>query len=447
MGIVKTSHIIAVIGAGSTYTPELVDGFVVRADRLAVSEYRFMDIDREKLSVVGGLARRMLEKAGSVAKVVLTEDLDEALRGADFVVCQIRVGGFAARALDEKIPLAHGLIGQETTGLGGFMKAMRTIPVLRRIVGRIRELAPEAWLVNFTNPSGLMAEIVINDLGFERAIGLCNVPINMKADIARMSPAGATVEIEYVGLNHFGWVTKVFVGGREVLAEALRGEAAEGLSAGRAIGAMRNIPDTDFDARLVRAIGAIPNCYLNYYYNRDRQLAHLRETPLSRAEECMVIEKELLSSYRDPGLAEKPAALEKRGGHLYSEAAVSLIEAIANDSGAVHVVNTRNSGALPFMEKDDVVEISCRIGRRGPEPIPVRDLDNAHIVGMMRMMKAYERGAAKAGLEGDRDAALAALLLHPLGGDYARTKEALDELLAAHATYLPQFERGAVTGR
>jgi 6-phospho-beta-glucosidase len=447
---VRASYIVAVIGAGSTYTPELIDGFIARAERLHMAEYRLMDINPEKLSVVGGLARRMLERSGSTSRFALTEDLDEALRGADFVVCQIRVGGLAARELDEKIPLKYGMIGQETTGLGGFMKTMRTIPALTRIVERMREVAPEAWLVNFTNPSGLMAEFILNDLHFDRAIGLCNVPINMKADIAGLAPPGAKVEIEYVGLNHFSWITKVFFDGREVLGEALRaspealrGNGATGLVGGRTVGAMKNIPDTDFDPELLRAIGAIPNSYLSYYYNRDRQLAHLREAKLSRAEECMAIERELLDSYRDPELRETPASLEKRGGHLYSEAAVSLIDAIANDSGAVHVVNARNAGALEFMGADDVVEVSCEIGRRGPVPVPVRGFDNEHIIGMMRMMKAYERGAARAGLEGDRDAALSALLLHPLAGDYERTKSALDELLAAHAANLPQFARAA----
>jgi 6-phospho-beta-glucosidase len=281
--------------------------------------------------------------------------------------------------------------------------------------------------------------------------------INMKADIEALAPKGAKVEIEYVGLNHFSWVTKVLFDGREVLGEALRASpealrasadspregGGAGLAGGRAIGAMRNIPDTDFDPELLRAVGAIPNSYLGYYYNRDRQLAHLREAKLSRAEECMAIEAELLAAYRDPALKEKPASLEKRGGHLYSEAAVSLIEAIANDSGAVHVVNTRNRGALEFMGAEDVVELACRVGRDGPEPIPLRDFGNEHVIGMMRMMKAYERCAARAGIEGDRGAALAALLLHPLAGDYARAKAALDELLAAHAAWLPQFARAA----
>jgi len=434
---------VAVIGAGSTYTPELVDGFIVRSGSLPVSELRLMDIDRERLAVVGGLARRMLERSGWKGRLLLTEDLDEALGGADFVVCQIRVGGLGARHLDESIPLRHGLIGQETTGIGGFMKAMRTIPVLTSIARRMGDLAPEAWLVNFTNPSGLIAEALLNGLGFDRAIGLCNVPINMRADIASRAPPGTRIDLEYVGLNHFSWITKIFHDGREVLGPALAGgEGAEALGAGKGLGAMRNVPETEFDGELLRAVGGVPNSYLGYYYHRDRQLAHLAGAERTRAEECMLIDRELLDSYRDPSLVEKPAALEKRGGHLYSEAAVSLIEAVANDEGSEQVVDTRNRGALSFMDEDDVVETTCLVGSSGPKPRPIADFTNLHIIGLMRMMKAYERLAARAGLEGDYDAALAALLLHPLAGDRERVKAALDELFAAHAAYLPQFAGG-----
>ena len=429
---------VAVIGAGSTYTPELVEGFIKREGILPLAELRLMDIDPGKLGIVGGLAGRMLEAAGSRARLSLGTDLDDALRDADFIVCQIRVGGLEARALDERIPLRHGFIGQETTGLGGLANALRSIPVVAGIAQRTTELAPGAWFVNFANPSGLVAEALVNGLGLERVVGLCNVPINLRADIAALAPPGAKVEFEYVGLNHFSWVTKVWFDGREVLAEALR--------SGASFGAMRNVPGSDFEPGLLAALGAIPNIYLQYYYHRERQLEHLRAAPMTRAEECMAIERGLLSSYADPSLKEKPAALEKRGGHLYSEAAVSLIEAIANDTGAVHVVNTRNAGALGFLGPRDVAEIACRVGRAGPVPIPVNGFDNPHIEGMVRMMKAYERCAARAALEGDRGAALEAFLLHPLVGDYDRGAAALDELLAAEAAWLPRFAQRDIPG-
>jgi 6-phospho-beta-glucosidase len=430
---------IAVIGAGSTYTPELIGGFIRREAGLELSEIRLMDIDRGKLGAVGSLVRRMLERSLPRARLALTEDLDASLRGVDFALCQIRVGGLATRALDEKIPLGHGLIGQETTGLGGFMSAMRTIPAVARIARRLAELSPSAWLVNFANPSGLVTEAIRNNLGFERIIGLCNVPINMKADLAALAPPGTRLGLEYIGLNHFSWITKIFHDGIESRLDACTaaGSRPEGLAGG--IGAMRNIPGADFDAELLASIGAIPNSYLQYFYYRDRQLAHLREAPLCRAEECMLIEKELLESYKDEGLRSMPAALERRGGHLYSEAAVSLIEAIANDRGREEVVNVRNEGALPFMDPEDVVEISCSVGASGARPIRVEGFANDHIIGMMRLMKAYEKVAAKAAILGDRGQALRALLMHPLAGDYPRAKAAFDELMEAEAAFLPQF--------
>ncbi len=426
---------IAVIGAGSTYTPELVDGIIKRRNELPLTELYLMDIDPLKLGIVGGLIRRMLQAEGLEATTVLTADLEEAVRGADFVICQIRVGQLAARIRDEKIPLRHGLIGQETTGAGGFMKALRTIPQLSRIAGVMERLAPDAWLINFTNPSGIIAEMLLNHHRV-KSIGLCNAPIMMQRDALQRVPVERLAEasVEYVGLNHLSWVTDVYLAGEPILADQLRGHFRTFRPA--------NLPQIDFEPELLQELGAIPCSYLTYYYYRERALAHLKEEPKTRGEICLEIEAELLKLYQQPELHEKPAILEKRGGHLYSEAAISLVSAIYNDKNEAHIVNVPNQGALPFMADGDVVEIRCMVGRNGARPLPLPNFANQHVIGMMQTLKAYEKLTVQAGLTGDRSLALQALLNHPLVGDYAKARAVLDEMLAANREFLPQFFQG-----
>lgn len=419
---------IAVIGAGSTYTPELIDGFIRRKDELPLGNICLMDIDEEKLGIVGGLAKRMLDANGIACGFEMTGDLKAALENADYVVAQVRVGKLDARIKDEKIPLKYGLIGQETTGIGGFMKGMRTIPVLLNVVEQMKRLCPKAWLINFSNPSGLIAEALLQRAGI-KMLGLCNVPINMKRSVIKLLPAdGAEPEIDYVGLNHLSWITGVSAGGRDVFPDVIERPDAECLAG------------LGWERELLRTVGAIPSSYLNYYYYRDRQLERMLKEEKSRGEVCKEIEKELLALYADPELKEKPAALNKRGGALYSEAAVSLISAIHNDKNEIHIVNTLNRGAMDFMEPNDVVEIGCRVGKDGAFPIPLKPLNNEHIKGFMRTVKCYEKHAALAGLNGDYQEALKALMIHPLVGDFNKARGALDELMKAHAEYLPQFQ-------
>jgi 6-phospho-beta-glucosidase len=388
-----------------------------------------MDIDAEKLEIVGGLARRMVEAAGCGTHCMLTQSLDEALGGAHFVMAQIRVGRLPARILDEKIPLKYGLIGQETTGIGGFFNGLRTIPVILDIARRMETLCPDAWLINFSNPSGMVAEAVLNHSNI-KMIGLCNNAINLYADAYRRYGT-RELAIEYLGLNHLSWMTGIRLGGRDVLREALD----EGYS-----GAMnRNIPDVGFDIDCLRMAGGIPCGYLSYYYYRNKQLKKLLGAAESRGEECVRIERDLLELYRNTELHEKPALLEKRGGALYSEAANSFVESLVTGDGGVHVVNLKNRGALEFMEYDDVVEIPARVGQGKAEPIPVKGFHNEHIIGMMRTLKAYEKHAVRAAISGDRLEALRAMAIHPLIGDFDAASKCFAEMLQAHREYLPQF--------
>ncbi|MGZ4411479.1 MAG: family 4 glycosyl hydrolase, partial [Gaiellaceae bacterium] len=344
---------IAVIGGGSTYTPELVSCLSRDRERLEVEELALHDIDATRLDVVGGLARRMLARQGFDGSLTLTGELDRALEGADFVLVQIRVGGQAARLLDETVPLAFDCIGQETTGAGGFAKALRTVPVVLEIAERVRERAAEgAWIVDFTNPVSIVTRALL-DAG-HRAVGLCNVAITFQRRIAAMlGVEPERVAVDQVGLNHLTWIRAVRLGGDDLLPGLLR-EHGEELA-----------EEIGLPAALLEELQAIPSYYLHYYWAHDEVLAEQRQgTP--RAAVVAENERQLLELYRDPALAEKPALLEQRGGAFYSEAAMALVGSLHAGSGDVQIVDTRNDGTLAGLAPDDVVELPARIGREGP---------------------------------------------------------------------------------
>lgn len=431
---------IAVIGAGSTYTPELIDGFLRRTESLKLDSVFFMDIHLEKANIVVSLCRRMMEARGISPRIVVTDSLEEAVEGASYVLGQVRVGMLEARVRDERIPLKYNLLGQETTGAGGFMKALRTIPVIMNVARTMERLAPDAWLINFSNPSGIIAEAVLNNSSV-RMMGLCNGPINMIRDARKRVAEGAQFDYDFVGLNHLCWINGIHENGREVLQEQIRNlRTGTDQSGFRTTSRMANLPDMPFSAEVMSVMGGLPIGYLNYFLNRDETVKHCLEAQQTRGEICMDIEAELLALYQDPTLKEKPAVLDKRGGALYSEAAVSLIDAMENDRREIHVVDVKNLGTVPFLHPDDVVETKCVVGRNGPVPLPLPHAPSGYIIGMMQAVKAYEKLTVKAGLTGDADAALAALLAHPLIGDAGRTLPLLTEMLNANREHLPQFD-------
>ncbi|TMM30180.1 MAG: 6-phospho-beta-glucosidase [Actinobacteria bacterium] len=403
---------LAVVGAGSTYTPELVSGL----SRVDVDELWLHDIDRERLEVVGGLAARMLDRAGYRGVLEPTGDLDAAVEGADFVLIQIRVGGQEARLRDETVPLACGCIGQETTGAGGFAKAMRTVPVVLEIAERVRTLAaPDAWIVDFTNPVGIVTRALLDD-GY-RAVGLCNVASGFQRSFARrLGVEPERIVVDQVGLNHLTWVRAARLDGRDVLPELLA-EHGDELA-----------DELELPPALLDELGAVPSYYLRYFYAHDEVLAEqLDGRP--RAARVAEIEAELLDLYRDPGLNEKPALLEQRGGAFYSEAAVGLVSSLLNGDGAVHEVDVRNGGTLAGLADDDVVEVPARVGRDGIEPLEQAPLA-PELLGLVQHVAAYERLTAQAAVTGDLELARKALLTHPLIGQYDVTNELLERLLA-----------------
>jgi 6-phospho-beta-glucosidase len=416
---------IAVVGGGSTYTPELIEGFEARRDRMPIDELVLLDIDQERLSIVGGMAQRMLDYLDWTGRLVSTDDPDAAIDGADFVLIQLRVGGQAARLVDETLPPTFGVIGQETTGAGGFAKALRTVPVVLDLAERTaRRGARDAWIVDFTNPVGIVSQALIDE--GHRAIGLCNVAINIQRGMAeRFEVSPDRVQLEHVGLNHLSWERAVVVDGVDRLPELLQADA-DGL------GDLVGLPGA-----LVSAVGAIPSYYLRYYY-QTREVVEAQRAGHTRAQEVIDIERELLEMYQDQGLAEKPALLANRGGAFYSEAAAQLIASLHDGAGDIQVVDIRNDGALPGLPDDAVVEIPATIDRDGAHPLPLSPM-TPDMLGLVQAVKAYERLAIQAALSGDRRVALRALLANPLVGDYDIAVPLLEALLEANRAHLPRF--------
>jgi 6-phospho-beta-glucosidase len=418
---------IAVVGGGSTYTPELIEGFVRRSDRLPIDELVLLDIDLERLNVVGGLAQRMLAYLDWTGRLTLTGDRDSAIDGADFVLIQLRVGGSATRLVDETLPPRFGVIGQETTGAGGFAKALRTVPVvleLAELVGR--RAAAGAWIVDFTNPVGIVTQALLDD--GHRALGLCNVAINIQRTIAERLGVGIDdVALEHVGLNHLSWERAARVDGVDRLPDLLANDA-EWLA-----------DHVGLPVELIRTLGAIPSYYLHYYYETAKVVAEQRDGH-TRAQDVIDIEARLLELYRDQGLAEKPALLADRGGAYYSEAAAQLIASLYDGAGDVQVVDMRNDGALPDLPDHAVVEIPARIDRDGAHALPLAPLA-PEMRGLVQAAKAYEELTVEAACTGDRRTALRALIANPLVGEWAIAEPLLAALLEANRAHLPRFFR------
>ncbi|MBN1813436.1 MAG: 6-phospho-beta-glucosidase [Anaerolineae bacterium] len=425
---------VTVIGGGSTYTPELVNGFLERTDAFPMDELWLMDISEERLEVVGGFAQRMVEAKGSPFTVHLSTDQREAIRGAGYVVTQLRVGGMAARREDEYLGRRHGLIGQETTGVGGMAKGLRTIPVILNVAQDMRELAPGALLVNFANPAGLITQAVSRYEPDVPAVGVCNVALNTKLMILEgLEKQGHKIEphraeLKTLGLNHLSWHYGFTVDGEDVWPEVFAGFLDE----------LKQSSEPEWDVATVETLGMIPNYYLEYYYYTDKKLAAQEKWPPSRAEEVMEVEANLLREYAEPDRSEPPEGLMKRGGAHYSTVATQLLNAHYNDLQENHVVNIAHRGAIAGWPKDWVLEMPCRVGADGITPIPAEPLPPV-CFGLLAHVKSYEMLTVEAAVHGDRKAAYEALLAHPLGPSADKVQMVLDNMLETNRKYLPQF--------
>lgn len=430
---------VAVIGGGSTYTPELVNGFSARTDTFPLTELCLMDINAERLEIVGGFAQRMVVEKGTPFEVTLSTDQRMAIRGADYVITQLRVGMMEARRNDEYLGKCHGLIGQETTGVGGMAKALRTIPVLLSIAKDIRETTRQGedmpLLVNFTNPAGLVTEALFRYSPNVPAVGVCNVAITTKMDILKelgertgnhIPPQ--TAQLDTLGLNHLTWHRGFTIDGEDIWSQIIEGFVKE-----------LHVSDSpEWDPRSIEIMRMIPNYYLGYFYHTDRKLAAQGDWPPSRAEEVIEIEKGLLAEYAAPELIEPPEDLMKRGGAFYSTLATQLLEAHYNDRGETHIANVRHDGAVPGWPEDWVLELPCKVSQKGIQPLPAEPLPPV-CFGLIAQIKSYEILTVEAAVHGDREAVYQALLTHPLGPSADRVQAVLDDMLETHKEYLPQF--------
>ncbi|WP_348787105.1 6-phospho-beta-glucosidase [Leifsonia sp. NPDC080035] len=413
---------LAVVGGGSTYTPELIDGFARLRELLPIEELWLVDTDPDRLRLVGGMSERMFRAAGHPGRIVPTSDLVAGVSDADAVLIQLRVGGQDARQGDETFPHECGCIGQETTGPGGFAKALRTVPVVLNVADVVRRHAkPGAWIVDFTNPVGIVTRALLQE--GHRAVGLCNVAIGFQRRFAKLLGVDHTeVALGHVGLNHLTWERSVAVGGIDRLPDLLGahlGELAE---------------EIELPASLISLLGSVPSYYLRYYYAHDEVLREQLNAP-TRAEAVRKVEHELLDLYADPSVDTKPEQLAQRGGAFYSEAAVDLIASLTGDRGDVQVVNLRNDGSLPFLPDDHVIEVSATVGADGVRALPIEPLP-ADLAGLIGHVAGYERLALDAAVHGGRDRVLRAMLAHPLVGQYERAEKLTDLLIAGNREHL-----------
>jgi len=430
---------IATIGGGSSYTPELIEGFINRYEELPIKEIWLVDIEagKEKLEIVGNLSKRMVEKANLPIKIYLTTNRKEALKDADFVTTQLRVGLLDARIKDERIPLEHGMIGQETNGAGGLFKALRTIPVLLNIANEMAELCPNAWLINFTNPAGMVTEAVMKHSSHQKVIGVCNVPVNMQMTIAQLLKVPAEeVTITFGGLNHMSYGLDVQVNGASKLNEVL-----DLLSMPENQMTMQNISPIPWDPIFLKGLNLIPSPYHRYYYKTEKILQdelHEFENGTTRAEVVKKLEDELFELYKEPDLNVKPPQLEKRGGAYYSDTACNLISSLYNDKGDIQTLNIQNDGAISSLPHDTIVEINCVVTKNGPIPLVVGELPYT-INGLVQQLKSFELAAIEAAISGSYEKALVALCINPLVTNDQKARMILDDMLTAHQEYLPQF--------
>ena len=430
---------IVTIGGGSSYTPELVEGLIKRYDTLPIEELCLLDIEegKEKLEIIGSLTKRMFEKAGLPTKVTLSYDRRESLVGADFVITQIRVGQLAAREIDEAIPLEHGILGQETNGAGGLFNGLRAIPVLLEINKDIAEICPEAWMINFSNPAGMVTEACLRYGATPKVVGLCNVPLTVERQMAELLEVNKNrLWIKFAGLNHMSYGLNVYLDGKDYTKEALK-TFTEKTMAG-----MNNIDAANYEAEFINALGAIPSYYHSYYYKTDLKLKEeleAYERKEFRSKIVQKLEKDLFLLYQDESLKEKPPQLEKRGGAYYSDAACDLIDSLYNDKKDIQALIIKNNGAISGLPDNSAVEISAIVTKEGPIPLTIGELPIA-INGLIQQMKAFERLAIEAAIEGSRDKAILALSINPLTPSDEIAKVVVDKMVQAQKQWLPNFD-------
>jgi 6-phospho-beta-glucosidase len=425
---------ICIIGGGSTYTPELIEGLIKISEHVRIREICLLDIpeNERKLEILSGFSDRILKAAGSRAKLLSTYNAEEAISGADFILNQFRAGCMRGRINDEKIPLGYGLIGQETTGIGGMANGLRAMPIMEKYTSLAKKFSNNAWMINFTNPSGMMTEFIVNYLGYEKCIGLCNCPIEfvLQACIVLGCQENELL-LRYYGLNHLAWVDGVFVSGKDLTSEVLENIRVN----------MKNIPDLEYGDNFIPMLGMLPNPYLRYFYNTSQMLKSQMEAKGkqgTRGEQILVIEEELLGLYSEPERTRPPEELSKRGGFMYSTVATELIKSIATNDGRTHIINTRNSGTIDDFPDDYIMEIPAKLTSSGPVAIPLGKAAKS-TVGLISTIKNYERLTIEGHLAKDENLVKQAMLVHPLGPEEKDIDQLWNDLKAANKDYFTDF--------
>ena len=435
---------VVTIGGGSSYTPELLEGFIKRYHELPITELWLVDVEegQEKLDIIFELCQRMVKKADIPLTIYKTLNRREALKDADFVTTQLRVGQLKARELDESIPLSHGYLGQETNGAGGLFKGLRTIPVIFDIIKDVEEICPNAWIINFTNPAGMVTEAVYRHTNFKKFIGVCNIPIGMKmfiTDVLNLTDKDE-LSIDLFGLNHMVFIKDVIVNGQSRFPELLDGVASGTLTAG----SVKNIFDLPFSEGLIHSLNMLPCSYLLYYFKQKEMLAiEMGEYYKggARAKVVQKVEKQLFELYKDPDLNIKPKELELRGGAYYSDAACEVINAIYNDKQAEHYVNIPHHGHIDNIPADWSIEVTAILGRDGAKPHPRLTHFDEKVMGLIHTIKAFEIAASKAAISGELNDALLAMNLTPLVLSDKDAEVLTREMLLAHKAHLPNFAK------
>ncbi len=430
---------VVTIGGGSSYTPELVEGLILRHKEFPVSQLWLVDIEegKEKLDIVANLARRMVEESDVEMQIFTTLNRREALPGADFITTQFRVGQLQARYLDESIPAKYGLLGQETNGAGGFMKAMRTIPVILDIIEDARELAPDAWIINFTNPAGLITEAVLQHGNWNKFIGVCNIPYGTQHMVAELLNVDTKdILIHFAGLNHMVLGLDMFLNGKSILKYFLEEVLPTNSMS------TKNVKNIPWSPELLKGLGVLPCVYHRYYYQYhemiEHSLANYKEGK-TRAEVVKGVEEQLFEKYKNPNLRSKPEELSQRGGAHYSDTACNLMSAIYNDDQSLQTVNTKNNGSISNLPENVAVEVTCKITKDGPIPLSMSALPDP-VIGLVTSIKSFEKQAVKAAMTGSYEDAFVALVINPLVASEKLARQVLNDMLIANERYLPQFK-------
>ena len=425
---------ICIIGGGSTYTPELIEGLIKISGLVKIDEICLLDIpeSEKKFKILSDFSERILKAAGNTAKFSSTYNAEEAISGADFILNQFRAGCMQGRINDEKIPLEYGLLGQETTGMGGMANGLRAMPIMEKYTGLTKRLSNKAWIINFTNPSGMMTEFIVNYLGYEKCIGLCNCPIEFVIQACMLlNCKESDLLLRYYGLNHLAWVDGVFVSGKDRTSEVMENIRVN----------MKNIPDLEYGDNFIPMLKMLPNPYLRYFYNTSQMLKSQLEAKASkgtRGEQILVIEEELLGLYSQPERTKPPEELSKRGGFMYSTVATELIKSITTNDGRTHIINKRNDGTIDDFPKDYIMEIPAKLTSSGPVTIPLGKASKATI-GLINTIKTYERLTIKGHLAKNEDLIKQAMLIHPLGPEESMIDALWNDLKAANKDYFAEF--------